>query len=632
MKNNNTQISLLAQYFALSYLLLLLNASAFLVQIHYINFVSSIFAVTVFLAYGFIYIIPIFLALHLLKNIIDRFSSSVFLKSPWFTAIPSIIALTILQLFIYIDSFIFKMFGFHFNGFVWNLIFTKGGIESMGSSQSTMNSFIIRVVLFLAVQSTLFILLLKIQKIKNFLSSVLTQRRVQFAVLLLIMLLLVQGMAYGISSFYNYRPVLTVTKAFPFYVPVTFTRLAKSLGFVPPQQSAFNMKSKQIDLQYPLKPIHQDPNHNKYNIVFLMAESLRADMLNPKVMPYSWQFSQKSIRFNQHYSGGNGTRMGMFAAFYGLYGNYWFNFLEERKGPILLDLLIQDNYQINVFSSAKFSYPEFDKTIFAKLSPNLLHDSCELEKGLQGWKYDRLNTDKMLQFIDKRDKSRPFMTFMFFESPHALYHFPPENEIVKPYLEEFNYAEVDLKKDIQLIKNRYINSCNHLDSQFAKVLQYLQDNSLLDSTIVILTGDHGEEFMEKGRWGHNSTFSEEQTKTPLVLWVPGQTPRQIDSITSHLDISTTLLCLLGVTNSPDDYSDGFNLLAENIGRTYTVISGWDTIAYVDNENKAVFPMNVIGDQIVTTKSDAKVANEAQFYEKHKTVLVQIMKEMSRFSN
>lgn len=223
------------------------------------------------------------------------------------------------------------------------------------------------------------------------------------------------------------------------------------------------------------------------------------------------------------------------------------------------------------------------------------------------------------------------MTFMFFESPHALYYFPPENEICTPYLQEFNYANVDLKKDIQLIKNRYINSCNHLDSQYARIIKYLEDNSLLDSTIVILTGDHGEEFMEKGRWGHNSTFSEEQTLVPLVLWVPGQTPRQIDTITSHLDIPATLMHILGVKNSPHDYSEGYDLLAGKT-RDYTVLSGWDNICYVDNENKAIFPMNIFGTQEITTKTDAQVKNSAEFYGKRKSALMEVMKDMSRFSN
>jgi hypothetical protein len=49
------------------------------------------------------------------------------------------------------------------------------------------------------------------------------------------------------------------------------------------------------------------------------------------------------------------------------------------------------------------------------------------------------------------------MTFMFFESPHARYYFPEESILRKNYLQEFNYATMDLEKDIQLIKNRYID-------------------------------------------------------------------------------------------------------------------------------------------------------------------------------
>lgn len=628
---NQKESSVLSQYFAISYLLLLINASAFLKQIHYINLSSIIFAAVVYISYCCIYLLPFFLIINLIRNILNKSSLPAFYKSPWFTGIIAVIAVTLVQLIVYTDNFIFKIFGFHYNSFVWNLIWTKGGIESMGNSQSTVNSFIFIIIFILAVQIGLLILLIKAGKIKNKIQKILTRPRLKLAGIIIIVLILLQGFAYGFSSFYFYSPVMTASKAFPFYVPVTFQRYAKKLGLKQPENAAFNMKLKQINLKYPVKPIEQDPNAKRYNIVILMAESLRSDMLNPKVMPKSWEFSEKAIRFTQHYSGGNGTRMGMFAAFYGLYGNYWFTFLDETKGPVLIDTLLANNYQMNVFSSARFSYPEFNKTIFAKLPPSEVHDSTELPGGLSGWQFDRLNVARLLDFIDKRDKSRPFMTFMFFESPHALYYFPPENEICTPYLQEFNYANVDLKKDIPLIKNRYMNSCNHLDSQFARILKYLEDNSLLDSTIVILTGDHGEEFMEKGRWGHNSAFTEEQTRPPLVLWVPGQKPRQVDRMTSHLDIPATLMHILGVKNSPLDYSQGFDLLSDK-QRDYTVISGWDNICYVDNENKAVFPMNVFGNQEISTKQDAEVTNTAEFYKKNKSALMEVMKDMSRFSN
>lgn len=518
MKKTSNAASFLSQYFALSYLLLLVNASVFLGQINYVNFTTYLFTVVVYLTYCFIYLLPFALILGLLKRILTYKRLPVFLKSHWFIGSIAVIALTALQLLIYTDSVIFRMFGFHFNSFVWNLIFTKGGIESMGSNEPMTRTFISISLLCFAAQITLFLLLMLVPKVQNFCDNLFTRRKLAVSLITLLAFAGLQSLVYGFSSFYNYRPVLTVSRAFPFYVPVTFRRFAKSLGLQQPQESAFAMKFREINLNYPLNPIIQQADHKNYNIVILMAESLRADMLDPQIMPKTWAFSQKSVRFNQHYSGGNGTRMAIFSTFYGLYGNYWFKFLDEHKGPVLMDLLIDNNYQIDVFSSAKFSYPEFDKTVFAGLSQKQLHDSGELEQGVVGWKLDRQNVNRMLDFFKNRDKSRPFMTFMFFESPHAPYHFPPENEIRTPWLDEFNYATVDMKKDIPLIKNRYINSCNHLDSQFERILKYLEENSLLDSTIVILTGDHGEEFMENGRWGHNSNYSDEQTLVPMVLW------------------------------------------------------------------------------------------------------------------
>src|SRR4030095_12363055 len=101
--------------------------------------------------------------------------------------------------------------------------------------------------------------------------------------------------------------------------------------------------------------------------------------------------------------------------------------------------------------------------------------------------------------------------------------------------EEMNYATMDLERDMGLIKNRYINSCRHLDTQIERILKYLDEKGLMSSTIVLITGDHGEEFMEHGRWGHNSTFSEEQIRVPFVLWVPGRQPEEVNRMSSHLD-------------------------------------------------------------------------------------------------
>ena len=63
------------------------------------------------------------------------------------------------------------------------------------------------------------------------------------------------------------------------------------------------------------------------------------------------------------------------------------------------------------------------------------------------------------------------------------------------------------------------------------------------------------------------------------------------------------MTLLGVTNPPQDYSLGFDLLGAE-EREFTIISDWDSFAYVDSDNKAVFPLGVgaFGHRIATTRS------------------------------
>lgn len=89
--------------------------------------------------------------------------------------------------------------------------------------------------------------------------------------------------------------------------------------------------------------------------------------------------------------------------------------------------------------------------------------------------------------------------------------------------------------------------------------------------------------MEKGRWGHNSSFAEEQIRTPLILWIPGTGSGFVEKLTGHLDITPTLLPSPGVKNLVEDYSLGYNLL-DDCQRPYTVISDWSQICYVDNDD------------------------------------------------
>jgi membrane-anchored protein YejM (alkaline phosphatase superfamily) len=541
----------------------------------------------------------------------------------------ALVSVTLLQNLILSDAFVFHVYGFHLNAFVWNLLFTRGGIESMGGSASTFITVGAVVLGTFALYAGLLFLALRGKRVRAFASRLVSRRaRLVFAAATLAILFLTQAVAYGLFSLWDYTPATVAANVFPANVRFTFAGLAERwFGLKPAKKYAF--KAEAIALHYPLKPLEFRPDRKRLNMVWLVAESWRFDMLDPRIMPATWAFSGKAARFEQHFSGGHGTRMGVFGLFYGLYCAYWDSFYTERRGPVLMDVVVDGGYQMKMLTSAMFTYPEFDRTVFARVPPE---DMQECDEG-EGWQRDRINVGRVIDFIAGRDSTRPFMTFLFLESPHARYTFPPECAIATPYREDVNYVTMNLGTgDSALIKNRYVNSCNHLDTQFARIIDCLEKENLLDSTIVVMTGDHGEEFREKGRWGHNSTFSDEQTKVPLVLWIPGRSPERIERMTSHLDVPATVLDALGVTNDPGDYSLGENLFSGR-ERPYLVLSGHEDLCYVDREFKAVFPVGSSSGSLgeaLTDRQDRKLPGRKDFVASHRDRILQIMRDLKRF--
>lgn len=438
----------------------------------------------------------------------------------------------------------------------------------------------------------------------------------------LVVVMLSQASWYAWADYRYDRSILQVADRVIWYVPVTAQHLFEQMGISAQRPNdVYDMSAGGGDIDYPeLDAKLTSP----YNIVWLVAESWRADMLTPEIMPETWAFAQKSNRFINHYSGGNGTRMGMFSQFYGLYGSYWFDFLNEGRPPVLMELLRRNQYSLKAYTSSRFSYPEFDKTIFARLSDDQLQSYTEGA----GWERDRKNVSDMLTYIESAGD--PFFSFMFFESAHANYYFPPESVIAPDYLEDFNYLTVDIEENIERIRARYINATHHLDSQLGRVFRSLEESGKLDNTIVIVTGDHGEEFMEKGRWGHNSTFSQEQIRVPLLVHVPESTGRVHRGMTSHLDLPATVLALLGVDADPSTYSYGNNLLGADFSRHYAVVSDWHGNTLVTPDVKLIFSKKGASYADVATDLHDGPVDLAQTGLDYRSALGKFANELQRF--
>ena len=609
------------RFFQLSWLLLAVHVSTLTSASQYASAYSAFWTLAATFSYSFFYLLPALAGGYLARWLCGRLTT--WQWRGWVMSAVLVGLTSLTHVLLFADRMIHGMYGFHINGFVLDLVLSPGGIASLGASLSTQLTAALIIVTLIGMQALTYWFVQRGAPTLNI------SRRWRWLLVMLAFDTLGERMAYAYSAAINYQPILFASERYPFYLTTSVRKLAKHLGIEEREKAAGGIDVKGGSLNYPLAPLVVEKPAQSPNIVWLVAESLRFDMLDPKIMPSLWQFSEQALRLEKHYSGGNLTQMGVFSMFYGLYAPYWFKMLDHRRAPVLMDVLQQQNYQFSLHTSQRFSFPAFDKTVFVNMNKADMHEHLEIG---EQWQRDRTNVGELLDFIDKRDEKRPFMTYMFFESTHANYYFPPETVIAEPYLKDLNYLTADFEKDIGLIKNRYINASRHVDQQVARVIDHLRDKKLLDNTIVIVLGDHGEEFMERSRWGHSAEFNRFQTSTPAVIHVPGQAPRVVKGITSHLDIPATLLPLLGVRNPATDYSLGQNLLDPAYHRDYAVAGDWNRIAYLGDDFKIAFPVNAAGavKNEVTDGDDRAFADAAKVKVAIRPVMVEMMKNLTRF--
>jgi len=87
------------------------------------------------------------------------------------------------------------------------------------------------------------------------------------------------------------------------------------------------------------------------------------------------------------------------------------------------------------------------------------------------------------------------------------------------------------------------------DAQLQRLMDELERRRLLDNTLVIVTGDHGEGLGEHGLWVHRTVPYIQLIRVPLVFSWPGRIPvgLRLDRPVSTKDIAATILAVLGMS-------------------------------------------------------------------------------------
>lgn len=457
----------------------------------------------------------------------------------------------IAQLIVITNVKVFSLYHFHLNGMVINLVFSGALLENIAFSWIMWLSI---GVLLLGVFFGQVILLALSRKIST-LNQFTTRHYFGFSIAGYIAFQLFSGCADA----FGWNHITAQNRYIPWMPTTTMRSSLEKMGFdVKEKAVGQTLLGSSGGLDYPKSALQCAP-HQQFSILMLVVDSLRFDQFNSEVMPNSAALKTQGLNFENHYSSGNATRYGLFSLFYGLPGNYWKPMLEAERGSALFDITRQQHYRHFLYGSSTLTSPEFDRTIFSALRG-------ELQKGSKknSAANDRDITDRFIADLKTLPPEQPFFGFLFFDAAHGFSL--PKNypHTFEPMLDNVNYLELNNDYDPIPFLNLYKTTAHYIDGLIKEVMDQLIAQQRLDNTIVIITSDHGQEFNEtrKNFWGHNSNFSQWQTKVPmLVLW-PGRKPANIEILSSHEDLVPSLLTEgFSCSNPVSDYSTGSSLLA-----------------------------------------------------------------------
>jgi hypothetical protein len=137
-------------------------------------------------------------------------------------------------------------------------------------------------------------------------------------------------------------------------------------------------------------------------------------------------------------------------------------------------------------------------------------------------------TSKAQAWIARQGDAKWFLWTHYLD-PHGRY-------VAHPGEKQFGSTEEDI----------YDGEIAYTDKHVGKLLDFLAHSPMGQKTIVIVTSDHGDGFMEHGFINHAVALYKEIVHVPLIFYVPDLPARSVDGPVSNLDIYPTLADLAGI--------------------------------------------------------------------------------------
>ncbi len=177
------------------------------------------------------------------------------------------------------------------------------------------------------------------------------------------------------------------------------------------------------------------------------------------------------------------------------------------------------------------------------------------------WKWDvgsnqrrsDATTDKALEWL--QEVREPYFLWVHYWDPHDPLILPPRDVMDRfpPSGEERDQKRMAI----------YDSEIHFVDLQLQRLIAALEASGRADSTMVVLTADHGQGLGEHGWWAHRLLY-QEQIHIPLIVKIPGgPSGVTVRTLARSIDIFPTVLQTLGLAVPPGiDGEDLLELIGE----------------------------------------------------------------------
>ncbi len=322
-----------------------------------------------------------------------------------------------------------------------------------------------------------------------------------------------------------------------------------------------------------------------WNVIFFIMESVGTryafdpSPAYPMAMPFLHQMTKEGWYLKNHYTAANISNKAVFSLLSGLYDLFsreTFSVRSDAQIPSIYNFLSGSH---DTFFVTPSPITWYFPTAFIKNSglPEIhsyedLNLKTKEEYHSLGHYIGRDEVQTVDFFIQRLNRARePFLGIYLSFAAHLPY---------------FDYGqEYRIREDDGRAINRYYNNLNVLDHMIKRIYDDLKEKGLLERTILVIVGDHGQAFGQHhpDNFMHYRYSYNENLEAPAILYQPALfKPRVFDFPTSHVDLLPTLLDAMRIPYDPALF-DGESLFQNKLKRKYIFFYGYEeTISCLDS--------------------------------------------------